>query len=180
MTRYLGSTTFESTRMAYDISMKKNTALLGLLISTMTAYVLIENHFAEKYYELYKESGSHFSFSEAILKDRIGNLNSEIRSRKDGEILSQLKEERNELRLALYGEVPLRKELRLKILNQEDFHYFAWVSGTSTGYGDIFPLSTRARSAVKNQVILSLTLLSLISSLIIAFVISVKEKILGR
>lgn len=163
--------------------MKKSLVLLFLLIASVATYLSVENHFALKYYELYKESGSHFSFNEAILKDRIGRLNSQIRLLEDGEDkndvqLTQIEGERDEILSALTGAAPLNQELRLKFLTQEDFHYFAWVSGTSTGYGDIFPLSTQARNAVKQQVILSLTLLSFITSFLIALVISLKEKIL--
>lgn len=163
--------------------MKKHFVLLVLFFASVGAYLTVENHFALKYYELYQESGSHFSFHEAILKDRIERLNSEIRllkveGGKDDAKLIELEGEREEIVSALTGVAPLKQELRLTFLTQEDFHYFAWVSGTSTGYGDIFPLSTKARNAVKQQVILSLTLLSFISSLLIALVLSLKEKIL--
>lgn len=58
------------------------------------------------------------------------------------------------------------KMLREKLLSMEDFEYFSWVSGTSTGYGDIYPLTTESRIKVRNQVILSLTTLTLtVSSL---------------
>jgi len=54
--------------------------------------------------------------------------------------------------------------LRKELLKLDDFEYFSWVSGTSTGYGDIFPLSSTARLIVKRQVIMSLIILSLITS----------------
>ncbi|AYF45730.1 hypothetical protein BALOs_2740 [Halobacteriovorax sp. BALOs_7] len=50
------------------------------------------------------------------------------------------------------------------LLERADFNYFSVVTSTTTGYGDITPLTNRVRDLIKHQTILSLILIGLIIS----------------
>ncbi|CBW25938.1 putative membrane protein [Halobacteriovorax marinus SJ] len=58
------------------------------------------------------------------------------------------------------------REKKGLLLNLSDFEYFSVVTSTTTGYGDITPITNEVRLLIKNQVIFSLILIGLLVSLI--------------
>ncbi len=54
-------------------------------------------------------------------------------------------------------------------LDLYDFEYFSWITATTTGYGDIFPSSDRARHLAKRQIIVTYFSFAIIVGLIFHF-----------
>jgi hypothetical protein len=162
---------------------------LILLVFLICLDAIQINYFANRYYKLFIADEFSFVINDKILQwrqkekdeeilnltDTIERINKKINSSVNPvypapnlkilkELRIQLKQDLSEQKILLQrDETPEKRRL---LLSLDDFKYFSLSTSTTSGFGDITPVSSSVRKLIRHQIFISLITTGLIISLL--------------